>query len=423
MTILLAVSGGIDSMYMANKAPELFPGASFAIAHCNFALREEADADEAFVRDWAESRCIPFHSTKFDTAAYSAEHGISIEMAARELRYGWFFKLLGECGYEAVAVAHNANDNAETMMLNLLRGTGIRGMRGILPDTGKVLRPLLTITRDEITRWMKENGQSWREDCTNSENIYRRNRIRNEIFPVFREINPSFLNALNTDLKHFRQVDEIAEDYLRQSGLDRDRIDIGALLNFRHWKYLLFRLTEGRLNASELESLTDAIGRGGAISGKRFGTLTVSGGYIVPMMRIDEGDVCVVVEGPGAYRFKGKSVRIESLPRGDVPELAQPSGILVADESALGFPFLLRGWENGDWMNPLGLRGRKKLSDLFVDLKWGLPEKKAAIVAVSPGLDSSGNGHVAALLCERIDDTIKVTRNTSKIIRIICTTL
>lgn len=418
MTILLAVSGGIDSMYMANRASELFPGASFAIAHCNFSLREDADGDEDFVRGWASEHGIVFHSKRFDTPSYASAHGISIEMAARELRYGWFFSLMDEKGYDALAVAHNANDNAETMMLNLLRGTGIRGMRGILPESGRILRPLLDITRDEIAGWMTGHAMTWREDCTNSESIYKRNRIRNEVFPVFKQMNPSYLDSFHRDMEHFRQVDEIAEDYFRSSGLDCDRIDIAALRSMKHWKYLLFRLTEGRLNASELESLSDAIDSGAPASGKQFGPLTVSGGHIVPMRRIDEGDVCMVVEGPGTYRFKGRAVKVDTIGKNSLSSLRQPSGTLVADSGRLSFPFLLRGWEKGDWMNPLGLKGRKKISDLFVDLKWGQPEKASAIVAVSPALNADGSGHVAALLCERLDDALKVSGSTVEIIRI-----
>ena len=252
--ILLAVSGGIDSMYLANRAPELIPGASFAVAHCNFSLRgAESDGDEAFVRDWCSRNGVSCHFVRFDTEAHAREHGVSIEMAARDLRYGWFASLCREHGYEAVATAHNANDNAETLCLNLLRGTGTRGIRGMAAE-GQVpgapdiplLRPLLSTSRAEIRAWMEANGQGWREDSTNAGTDYKRNRLRNNVFPEFEKINPSFVRTLGEDMQRFGQVDDIAEDYFLSCGIEpgcRD-IPVDALLALRHWEYVLWRLLE-----------------------------------------------------------------------------------------------------------------------------------------------------------------------------------
>ena len=247
--ILLAVSGGIDSMYLANRAPELFPGARFAVAHCNFALRgEESDADEAFVRGWCGEHGLECIVRRFDTAGHAAQHGISIEMAARELRYAWFAELCRERGFEAVAVAHNADDNAETLILNLLRGTGTRGLRG-MGDREGVLRPLLDTTRAEIRSWMEGHGCRWREDSTNADSAPRRNRIRNEVFPVFARINPSFIRTLNEDMLRFARTDDIAEAWFRsvREGLTTPSgaVRIPAVLALEHWEYALWRLLEG----------------------------------------------------------------------------------------------------------------------------------------------------------------------------------
>lgn len=246
--ILLAVSGGIDSMYLANRAPELFPGARFGVAHCNFCLRgAESDGDEAFVRAWCERRGLPFHLRRFDTRSFAAEHGLSIEMAARELRYAWFAELCREQGYEAVAVAHNADDNAETLILNLLRGTGTRGLRG-MGDRDGIIRPLLGTTREEIRNWMVEQGCGWREDSTNADCTPKRNRIRNEVFPVFARINPSFVRTLGDDMRRFARVDDIADAWFRsvREGLtDGDgSIRLSAVLALDHWEYALWRLVE-----------------------------------------------------------------------------------------------------------------------------------------------------------------------------------
>ena len=249
MRILLAVSGGIDSMYLANRAPELFPGARFAVAHCNFGLRgAESDGDEAFVRAWCAERGVDCFVERFDTRAFAAEHGLSIEMAARELRYAWFGQLLEEQGFDAVAVAHNADDNAETMILNLLRGTGTRGLRG-MGDRDGIVRPLLETTRAEIRGWMEAHGLPWREASTNADNSPKRNSIRNEVFPVFARINPSFVRTLGDDMRRIARVDDIAESYFRsvRDGLTTPdgAIRLAAVLALEHWEYVLWRLVEG----------------------------------------------------------------------------------------------------------------------------------------------------------------------------------
>ena len=246
--ILLAVSGGIDSMYLANRAPELFPGARFAVAHCNFRLRgDESDGDEAFVRDWCAARGLDCFVERFDTRAYASAHGVSIEMAARELRYAWFARLCREQGFEAVAVAHNADDNAETLVLNLLRGTGTRGLRGMGERDG-ILRPLLGLSRAEIRTWMEAHGCAWREDSTNADNTPKRNCIRNEVFPLFARINPSFLRTLGEDMHRIALADDIAASWFRsvRDGLTdpSGAIRIDAVLALEHWEYALWQLVE-----------------------------------------------------------------------------------------------------------------------------------------------------------------------------------
>ena len=250
-------------MYMANRASELFPGASFAVAHCNFCLRgAESDGDERFVEQWCARAGVRCHVQRFDTAGYAAEHGVSIEMAARELRYAWFARLCSEEGFDAVATAHNANDNAETLMLNLLRGTGLKGLRGLSASRSfephsagmKILRPLLDTERREIEEWMVSHDKQWREDRTNGESVVKRNIIRNEVFPIFGRINPSFVKTLNADMRRFAQVDDIAEDYflcarrkvVKEAGEreEQERICVKELLALRHWKYVLWRLLE-----------------------------------------------------------------------------------------------------------------------------------------------------------------------------------
>ncbi len=428
MKILLAVSGGIDSMYMAEKAPELFPGASFAVAHCNFGLRgEESDGDEAFVRDWCSRKGFECIVKRFPTAEYAAEKGISIEMSARELRYAWFDSLCDERGFDRVAIAHNANDNAETLILNLLRGTGTRGMRG-MGDHGRIVRPLLETSREQIEAWMLEHGLTWREDSSNASVGYKRNRIRHEVFPAFAQINPSFLKTIASGMKHFAQVDDIADEYFRSvvpEVVDHpgegDAILLKPLKKLSHWQYVLFRLLEGYgLDEATFDSLVDLLESGRQIAGKTFEApawkIVASSDRLLPLPREAASPKgTLTINSPGTYSFMGRNIRIDIYPRPEGMPLKRPSGELVADGSLLHLPLLLRPWEAGDRIRPLGLKGSKKLSDLFVDLKWTLPQKGNAIVAVAP---DAPEGHVAALLCERIDDAFRVTDSTKTILEI-----
>lgn len=278
MNVLLAVSGGIDSMYLAERAEELFPKASLAVAHCNFSLRgEESDGDEAFVREWCSRHGMRCHTVRFDTRATAAGRGISIEMAARDLRYGWFRELCGEYGYEAVAVAHNADDNAETMLLNMLRGTGCRGLRGMaahsINNGCTILRPMLDTSRAEIREWMEQGGKAWREDSTNTDTSYRRNKLRHVVMPVFREMNPSYLKTFRRNMKHIAQENDIAESYFRacvKSNLE-EGVNVRELMGHEHWEWLLYRLCEPyNLSEETFDKLVALLRSGRTISGKVF---------------------------------------------------------------------------------------------------------------------------------------------------------
>ena len=293
MKILLAVSGGIDSMYMAERSLRGDLSSSvdceFAVAHCNFGLRgDESDGDEQFVRDWCAARGVKLFVRRFETSEYAAAHGISIEMAARELRYAWFSELCSAEGFDAVSVAHNADDNAETLLLNLLRGCGSRGLRGMSADSGeypsRIIRPLLGVSRSEIRAWMEAEGLPWREDSTNTDTYFKRNKLRSKVMPVFAEINPSYLRTLAADMERFAQVDDIAEDYYRQAFevcvLPDGAIDLKKVVTFKHWEYLLFRFTEGRLNADGLLRLKKSVESGRPLGGKIFGPYKVRKGKL-----------------------------------------------------------------------------------------------------------------------------------------------
>lgn len=410
MKILLAVSGGVDSMYLAHNAGDFFPGCSFVAAHCNFSLRgEESEGDEAFVREWCKKHGMPLYVKKFETAGIAAERGISIEMAARELRYRWFAELCAKEGLDGVAVAHNANDNAETFMLNILRGTGSRGMRGMsprghIPGTDYLLlRPMLGISRNEIESWMTARGLGWREDSTNSHTVYKRNRIRHEVFPAFSAINPSFLAAFERDMANIKEADSIADDYFKESIekiINPDgSIPILELKRLKHWKYILYRFVEHNIHSStqyaDLISLLESDRQTG---GRKFGDVVTTSDRIILCGNSTKEDGIVVL----------------TMDRPADLELKQPKGTLIMDADIIPYPPAIRPWHEGDWMIPLGMHGRKKISDLMTDLKFSLEEKKKAEVIQFPGQDC----RVAALVGHRIDDSVKITTNTTHIIMV-----
>lgn len=469
---------------------ELFRNTSlpinFEIAHCNFRLRgDESDGDEDFVKKWCLDNGVVVNTISFDTARYASSKSLSIEMAARELRYSYFASLCREKGFNAVAVAHNADDNAETLILNLLRGTGLRGLCGMKPLASlqfdedlkiRVLRPLLRFSRKEIAEYIGSHKLSYREDSTNILNEYRRNKIRNLVFPIFGEINPSFLRTFNSNMRHFSQAELLLDEYYAEAraGLIQKesggevRFSIASLMEKKHWKYLLFRiLDEYSFNEDTLESLAALLVSGGSFSGRVFSShnyelLTASDSIIIykrhssdilkeeaksgeedsnsiktfqnkaagkdltgGFSAIYEGDCCLVVEGCGFYEIKGKKYRIDKhkWEKGSSP--VQPDGVLAWDADKMPLPVLLRGWEAGDWMRPIGMKGRKKLSDIFTDLKYSLLDKEKAVVAVSPNMNKAPYGspsshrvRVAALLCRRLDEAVKITESTEFIYKI-----
>lgn len=423
--VLLAVSGGVDSMCMAELFLNSTAKVRFALAHCNFHLRgEESDSDEALVRAWAESHGVIFIKKDFDTKEYAASNGVSIEMAARELRYTWFAEVCRERGFAALAVAHNANDNAETMILNMLRGTGVKGMTGmrgssLLPGSdARLIRPLLGFTRNDIHEYAVSHGLRWHEDSTNADSAYKRNCIRNEVFPLFERLNPSFLTTLNEDMERFAQVQSVADEYVRSVSAEIARLEDNGLpvierqklTSKKDWEYVLFRLLEPfGFTSSVVADLVSVLKSGGTVSGRTFVAheyLAVTSAreiVISPVAELAEA-TDLTINGPGTYSLNGIEFSVSL--SDDVKDVKTSVGETKLD---LPFPFTIRHWQPGDWMRPLGMRGRKKLSDIFVDLKFSLTEKKKALVIADEG------SHVLALVGHRIDDSVKVTKDTSSV--------
>lgn len=460
--VLLAVSGGIDSMCMAELFRNTAVKVDFAVAHCNFSLRgDESDSDEELVSAWTQRYGVMLHKVRFDTSGYASGKGMSIEMAARELRYGWFAGLCRRFGYSAVAVAHNANDNAETLFLNLLRGTGIKGLSGMravsalpvhCPDA-VLIRPLLSFTRKQIEGYVFAHKTEYHNDSTNAGTEYKRNKIRNLVFPVFSQINPSFIRTVNRDMVYISQAAGIADSYYARNSdwLSAEKISLSRLLADPHWEYLLYRVMDGYgFSPSVTASLTDLLKSDRTVGGKVFESqeyelVTSSSELTVRKVSVpaDEspghssslrlrrygtlpgsvveafGDRAstLTVQGPGNYSFGGVRFSVEVLSRSEVKSLKTPSGVLLFDLEKMDFPFICRKWENGDWFIPLGMKGKKKVSDLFTDLKYSIVDKSEAVILLdghaAGGADRS---HIAAVLGVRIDDSKRISDRTVKVL-------
>ena len=466
---LIAVSGGVDSMCLADLWVRAFGTDSCAIAHCNFKLRgEDSDADEALVTEWANSHGIKLHKVSFDTVQYASDSGVSIEMAARELRYRWFGELCSEYGYTAVVVAHHADDNAETMVLNMIRGAGLKGLSGMKPVSPlplsrhceersdvAILRPLLTFTRKQIEGHAFAWKVPYREDKTNASTEYRRNSIRHEVFPLFERMNPSYARTLNREMTYFKDASDIVDQWCSEqlpkvvkriasshsllamtgdhtSGLSRHYeegrspdvvISTPALLAIPQWRYLLYYILEPYgFNSSVLESLEGLLTSDRTISGKRFDSedyvLLTERDSLVIAKPYERTEVFMPIRGAGIYHVNGSRVGVEVIPWTTDMPLRQPEGTIILDAAKLQFPFILRKWRSGDWLVPLGMRGKKKISDLFTDLKYDHMQKEHAVMIVDTAGDFAEQQHVAGIVGARIDNHYRVTSNTETIIRI-----
>lgn len=457
---LLTVSGGMDSMCLADMWVRSFGVEGCAIAHCNFNLRgEDSDADETLVTQWAGSHGVKLHKTSFDTVQYASENGLSIEMAARELRYRWFGDLCREHGYSAVMTAHHADDNAETLVLNMVRGSGLRGLTGMKPVSPlpcqsdersdvAILRPLLGFTRKQIEGYVFKWKVPYREDKTNASVEYRRNSIRHEIFPLFEKMNPSYVRTFNREMSYFSDAAEIVEEWCR-SHADKVCCDavisLPRLLAIPQWRYLLYYILEPYgFNSSVLESLESLLTSGRTLSGKRFESAThvlltgrdsleIISRELAPaghsplapghpsVIHGQSGNLFMPIRGEGVYNVGAVRFKVEVIPWSSSMPLKQPAGTMILDASRLKFPFVCRSWRQGDWMIPFGMHGRKKVSDMFVDMKYGQIEKANALMLVDCTGDRAGKQHIAGILGNRIDEHYKVTEDTVSVILITLT--
>ena len=380
--VLVGVSGGADSIALLTVLVEL--GYSCIVGHCNFHLRgEESMRDECFTETYARKLGLPFVKVDFNTRDYAAEHHLSVEMAARELRYAWFEEMRCVHDAQAIAVAHHRDDNVETVLMNLIRGSGIRGMSGIRPKNGFVVRPLLSVTRQEILQWLSERQLEYVTDSTNLSAAYTRNFIRLRVLPLLETINPSVRTAINRTAEHLAETESlfayVMADARKRVFEAENRLSIKALMQYPSPKTVLFELLKAfHFTPSSVDEIFLSLN-------KESGKLFFSSSHrlvkdrdcllLSPLAAAGEKEVYFLTgeegcwSGPIDLAFS-RIVRTEEL------HIQKDKDIAYFDLDKLKFPLVLRHWQQGDWFVPFGMQGRKKLSDYFSDKKFSRLEKE-----------------------------------------------
>lgn len=412
--LLIACSGGLDSVVLARTMNEL--GYEIGIAHCNFQLRgEESDADENFVVELSEMLEVAVYVEQFDTDEYASDHKLSIQMAARELRYKWFDEILTDFKYDYLLTAHQADDTLETMLINLSRGTGLKGLLGIPEVNDSVVRPLLGFSRQELLEYAKQQGYYWREDSSNAKTDYLRNAIRHKVIPPFKEeVNGLIKNVSNTR-EHLKDSAALIDDYLVlirqlvvQETSDGLRIDIAKLNDLPNKHALLYEL----LNPFGFTAWKDISELLNAQSGKfiRSGTHRL----------LKDREVLLLTEIPSevkknTFEIKETTLRIDQpipLLFADVESPGKNSDLeIFVDKDKLTYPLHVRKWREGDYFLPFGMKGKKKLSKYFKDEKLSLVAKEKTWLLCS-------GDEVVWVIGLRADERFKVEPHTRQIMNI-----
>ena len=417
--ILLAVSGGVDSIVMVQLFKDA--GFNFGIAHVNFELRgDESDGDETFVKNLAEQFAVPIYIKHFDTKQYAADRKISVQMAARDLRYAWFDEIVTDNDYNFIATAHHLDDQAETFFINLLRGTGISGMHGILPKQGKVIRPMMFTTREKIMAFALDLNLAWREDRSNKSRKYLRNKLRLDVLSELYKINPLFSYKLNESISHMRDVETIYNYHI--AGVTADlvqqtpngiTISIDWIYEYQpHNTYLFELLKPYGFSYPVVKEIVRSID---TFSGKVFYSPTHrllrdrEHFIIQPLSDLSpdtiDSEVYTIERNTTNIEFPvclctHETDNITELPMGK-------ASIACLDLDKLQFPLKLRKWEKGDWFMPLGLKGKMKLSDFFINQKVSLADKEKIWLLLS-GED------IVWVIGKRIDNRFRITPKTKK---------
>ena len=412
--VVAGVSGGADSTALLLILLRL--GYRVHAVHCNFHLRgSEGDRDQQFVTDLCNRLGVELEICQYNTQQYASDHGISIEMAARELRYADFERIMHKCGASAVCIAHHRDDSVETVLLNLIRGTGIKGLTGIKPRNGHIIRPLLCVSRQDIENWLNEIGQSYVTDSTNLETDYTRNKIRNQLLPLMRSINPDADNAVNDTAKHLQQTYAIYSKAIK-SATDRivtisggiTTISIPELNKEADTGAVLFEiLSPMGFNSTQIEDIVASLS---SQPGARFISAT--------HQLIKERDF-LTVSPIDDSSFKPLTINLEpdtssALPDGSVLTVATAHAVTpisrlqstaTFDADLVKGPITIRPWQEGDWFIPFGMKGRKLVSDYLTDCKVSALERQKQLVATC-------RNDIVWVMGRRSDNRYRVTDKT-----------
>jgi tRNA(Ile)-lysidine synthase len=431
-TLLVACSGGVDSMVLIDVLIKL--NFKIAIAHCNFQLRRnESDDDEKFIQQFASHNNLPFHVIKFDTKSYKKQHDVSTQMAARTLRYEWFEKVRIENRYHCIATAHHLDDQLETILLNITKGTGIKGLTGMQAKNGFVIRPLLEISKQEILVYAKQNNIVFREDSSNASDDYQRNLIRHHVVPQLQKINPSlhismidFINRMNDyETLTNQQIESIKKKcYSEKNGIAE--IKLGFIKTQKAGQTILFHLLkEFGFNSDNVVQLFQSLKTLEKLySSKQFYSETHrividrKSLFVVPK-NIDRENYLSFDMLPNQIVFNNYKIQCKLVP---IQELnIKPSNrYAYFDADKMEFPLLVRYYKEGDYFYPFGMSkpktpgkaGKKKLSKYFKDEKFSLLDKENTAVLFS-------GEKLIWLVGHRIDDRFKVTEKTKSVLKML----
>ncbi len=414
---LVALSGGADSVALLLLLKE--HGFNVHAAHCNFHLRGvESDRDEAFCMELCQQIGIELHRAHFDTRTYADLHKVSIEMAARELRYRWFEQLRQDIGAAGICVAHHRDDSVETVLLNLVRGTGLRGLTGIKPRNGYILRPLLCVSRVEIEAFLTEKGQKYVTDSTNLEADVLRNKVRLQVLPLLRELNPAVSENIQRTAENLGEAQEVLDAVVGKYK-DSNILELSELEKYGSSEYIVFEwLKNYGFNGNQVRQILDAECGGIVSSAMGYDVLKDRSRLIVektenypqgvrnvtsrPSKRIvvPEEGTCGLDEN-NTFRVRKCAVYVSKVPH-----------IATLDAGKVSFPLTVRRVEEGDWMVPYGMKGRKLLSDLMTDLKMNVFEKRRQLLVVD------AQGVIVWAVGLRTDHRVAVGNQTKTVLEI-----
>jgi tRNA(Ile)-lysidine synthase len=416
--LLLAVSGGVDSMILVFLCHQL--KLDIAVAHCNFQLRgKESNDDEDFVKSQTEKLQIPIFIKKFDTKYFAEKEKLSIQVVARNLRYNWFNTLLINNDYDYILTAHHLDDSLETFLINFTRGSGLDGLTGIPQQNGSIIRPLLPFSRTEIEIFAKENNVEWREDSSNASDNYLRNKLRHNVIPILKELNPSLLHSFQNTISNLQQAKSLVEDasqiVYRKVVTDinfQKRINLTELIQLPNYLAYLFQWLEP-FGFSDWDSINDLVV---AQSGKQVFSET-------HVLLKDRNELILFPKQneiePSNFLISKNQREIKfplNISFCNVDDISlESTNCIFVDEDKLQYPLEIRKWQEGDWFYPLGMNGKKKLSKFFKDEKFSLLDKSSTWILCS-------ENQIVWVIGKRVDERFKVTEQTTKILKINYTT-